>query len=269
MRAPPQSLSCVSALSLEPDGPRGNDADLSIKPTEMKTRIPLTRIVLCVVAAFCSLSSRLPAESVIDEKFEANLSPQQWKFKKGEMSSGEGVLTLKAGGPEEQYQVMYIATAAPSEKLNFIKNEVTIKLANLAINGSAPADKRICMLILGSDNYEDTSTGMLTLRIPAEGNLLLTIVEKGTDLPQVRHLLSPVSLPIKSLTLTLRSSGATLVLEDAAGTSEQDIPFPSLPALWEQASPYLRLQCMRAPSSGDVQETLEGLRVDSIPAPTK
>jgi hypothetical protein len=237
----------------------------------MKKNLSLTKLILCLGAVLHLFfpSLKLQAESILSEKFEAPLSTDQWRATKNSINSGEGILTITSSGAEEKYAVAYVSTVNPLEKLNFLNNDVSILLTNLTIHGSASPNDRIFQLIIGTDTYDDNASGMLTLRITAAGGLIFIITEKGAKSPILKYLGSSVSFPIKSLKLTLKESGAVLSIDDASGISEQNIPFPALPTPWKKASPYLRLQCMRAPTSGDAQVILGGVSIDANPRTTK
>jgi hypothetical protein len=234
-------------------------------------KIRVTRFLKTAVlfgASFClaSLPLSSQAESVIKETFEAPLAPTDWKIDpKGAANAAEGVLTLNSAGPANQYAVVTVKSATPSEKLNFVKNAVEINLTDLAMKGTASPDNQIFQLILGSDSDGDQPASKVAVRITAAGGLIFAIQDKGASSFLAQYFGSVV-LPIKNLKLALSATGAVLSIDDANGKSEKEFPFASAPTLWANSAPYIRLHAQRNPGDGEMQVTLHGFSVDSTPA---
>jgi len=236
---------------------------------------PLRSILKCstLVGASCllaNLSTTLQASPVLNETFNTPLSAEKWAVEPANAAdAAAGVLTIHAKGSDSDYAVTGVRLASALDKLNFVKNTVQITLTNLDITGDASTDRQIFHMILSSDSANDLeAASRLQLRIARDGSLSIAGQDKGAATPIISYE-GTVSLPIKSLKLTLKPTGATLSIEDANGPKSQDIAFTAPLTAWASSTPYLRLQSQRNPGSGETVVTLHGFGVDSEPIPAK
>ena len=204
---------------------------------------------------------------LFNETFRAPLAKDHWtiKPKNADVSSSEGVLTIHANTTdtlETAYAVTRVYAATPQPWLNFAKNTIHITLTDLDIAGNAEPGFRVFFLILGSDQPGDDATSNLSLRIDADGHVTWSASDKNSTTPLFTYKCT-VTLPIKSLKITVDAKSSTISIQDRHGLTEKKLPFSAPPEAWLSSAPYIRLQAQRNPGPGDTVVTLEGFSVDS------
>ena len=221
--------------------------------------------------ALAILQNPLSGDTVIDQKFDGPLTSGLWRASSPEIlqSVVDGQLVMKADSPDPAaYAVVTLTTSSPMSQLNFTKKDVTIKLTDLMLKGSAAAPNQVFLLSLYSDKPGTPATSALRFRITPDGTMgSIMIAMINSNAPQQSLWQDSVSLPIKSASLTFDSKGIKIAWEDAMGSKTGEVVWPGALSSWENSSPYLNLETHRSPGTGNVEATLGGLSVVAIPKP--
>ncbi len=236
--------------------------------TRFKT---LSAAALAAVAcALAVLPMQARADIVLNEHFAAPLSPDIWRaVPKNAVTAAEGILTLTAEGPAEKYGVAFAVTVNPTDLLNFTKRQVELQFKGFEFSGDSTPVNHVFIVAMTSDSEDPSkASSELRLRFDGLGSVMLIINDKGASQPALAWK-QTVALPVKSVKLTLKPTGADLALEDAAGAKSWHIPFESALDKWTNATPTLRLQAQRAPGEGVTKVSVQGLKVESVPVTSK
>ncbi len=211
------------------------------------------------------------ADTILSLPKDGPFSPDFWKpSTHPNVSMKDGVLHIVSDTEHsDQFSVNYIYNANPLDGLNFLHHAVQIKLEDLDIKGDADPSKQVfCLFLINDAPLESPQSSLLKIRFSPEGTLYITINAPGGASQQLWH--GPVKLPIKSMTVSLNPTGAKFDLEDANGAQSQEAAWTTAVSMsgWENATPYLRVQGQRAPTSGSSEVTLGAITVDSTSVST-
>lgn len=224
--------------------------------------LPASFLALALVAATAAASHAAP---FITETFDQSPDPLFWKARSASVSGG--LLLLHVGGDETTFVNSSIETLEPQARLDFSRATVTLSLADLVMDGQAPAERQAFVVLLGSDKKSEAATGYVRLIFNGDGKVgLSTAGPKKDGRTTDRGLLSRnVVYPVKQVSLSLNREGYELKITDSVAplaiTGKWDPAFDW--SAWENSAPQLIIKGVRRPGPGTIEATLGAFSIET------